>query len=389
MQSPTAIFLLMTILKINSLYAQNDSAIIDELIKDIAASQVTTDGEFYSGMFPSFRECGGAPHNYQPDNNIFFTAITAFTLRNMLSYLNNRDKIIVEKIISNAAIAYPYYKDQYGYPYYNFWPTHASIMPHTYYFKYLKSVFGQGEDADDSVMILMTANNDDSSNNALKKRLIEVSNLNSRKKIISTCRKYRRYPAYSTYLGKRMTPDFDFAVHCNVLYFMFDKKLPLVKQDSATIHLLAEMLKNRDYMKTPTYLSPYYVKPSILLYHVTRLIAAFHIAELEQYKQQLAADATQLLKTNNNIMDQIILCTSLLRLGADAPTLNINSFEEFEKSNQKQYIFFQARAAFSYPTPFKQIFLHWSYITYYFYCPAFNKTLWLEYLMERNKHHLK
>ena len=43
------------------------------------------------------------------------------------------------------------------------------IMPHSYYFKYLKSVFGQGEDADDSVIILMTSNNDDSSNRALKK----------------------------------------------------------------------------------------------------------------------------------------------------------------------------------------------------------------------------
>src|SRR6266487_589417 len=41
------------------------------------------------------------------------------------------------------------------------------------------------------------------------------------------------------------------------------------------------------------------------------------------------------------------------------------------------------------PSPFKQIFLHWSYITYYFYCPAFNKTLWLEYLVEINKKHYR
>jgi hypothetical protein len=303
----------------------------------------------------------------------------------MLPYLNNSDKAIAEKIIDKAAAVYPYYKDQYKYPYYNFWPTHAPILPHSYYFKYLKSIFGQGEDADDSIMILMTSNNDDSSNSALKKRLIQVSNLNNGRKIISTYKKYRSYPAYSTYLGERMTPDFDFAVHCNILYFMFDKKLPLIKQDSATIHVLEEMLKNREYIKTPTYLSPYYVKSTILLYHITRLITAFRIPDLEQYKQQLIADAKQLLQKSNNIMDQIILCTSLLRLGADAPALNIISIDEFEKSNQKQYIFFQARAAFSYPTPFKQIFLHWSYITYYFYCPAFNKTLWLEYLVERNK----
>jgi len=365
----------------------NDTALISALIKNIAASQVKTNSEFYAGMFLSFRECGGAPHNYQPDNNIFFTAITAFTLRNLLPHLNKDNKATIEKIIKNAATAYPYYKDQYGYPYYNFWPTHAPIMPHTYYFKYLKSVFGQGEDADDSIMILMTSEDDDSSTIALKKRLIEVSNLSKGKKIISTYKKYRNYPAYSTYLGSRMTPDFDFVVQCNILYFMFDKKLTLVKQDSATIHLLAEMINNHEYMKAPTYLSPYYVKSSILIYHVARLISAFQIAELEQFKPQLIDDAKKLLETSNNVMDQIILRTSLLRLGSNTPPLSINSINEFEKSNQKQYIFFQARAAFSYPAPFKQIFLHWSYITYYFYCPAFNKTLWLEYLMERDKKH--
>src|SRR5690242_5322946 len=164
MRKLIAIFCLIIFLKTASVYSQTDSALINSLLKDIAASQVSTDGEFYAGMFPSFRECGGAPHNYQRDNNIFFTAITAFTLKNLLPYLNSENKKIAEKIIENAAAVFPNYKDQFGNPFYNFWPSHAPIMPHTYYFKYLKSVFGQGEDADDSVMILMAADNDDSSN---------------------------------------------------------------------------------------------------------------------------------------------------------------------------------------------------------------------------------
>ena len=364
---------------------QNDTALINALIKDIAASQVKADGEFYKGMFPSFRECGGSPHNYQPDNNIFFTSITAFGFRNMLPALDNDNKKIAENIIANAASAYPYYKDQFGDPFYNFWPTHAPIMPHTYYFKYLKGIFGQGEDADDTVMILMTSEDNDSNNNIVKKRLIEVSNKSTGRQIISTYKKYRDVPAYSTYLGKRMTPDFDFAVQCNILYFMYDRHLPFTTQDSATLKLLTSMVQKREYMKAPVYLSPYYVKSSILIYHLTRLMGVSKIAELEQYKQQLINDIHTLLVKSNNVMDQIILRTSLLRLGATAPALDLHSIKEFEESNQRQYIFFQARAAFSYPTPFKQIFLHWSYITYYFYCPAYNKTLWLEYLVARNK----
>jgi hypothetical protein len=301
-----------------------------------------------------------------------------------LPYLNPRDESVAKDIVGRAVATYPNFKNRFGNPFYNFWPTYAPIMPHTYYFKYLKGIFGQGEDADDSVIILMSSENNDSSNRVLKTRMAAVSNL-SRKKIISTFKKYRHYPAYSTWLGTRMTPDFDLSVQCNIMYFMLQKKLPFTKHDTATLQLLTQMVKNREYIKHPVYISPYYVKSSVELYHIARLIGAFRIPELEAYKPQLIADIRKVLSTSTNVMDQIILSTSLLRLQAPAPPVNIETLEEFEKSNQQKYIFFQARPAFSYPTPFKQVFLQWSYINYYFYCPAYNKTLWLEYLVEKNK----
>ncbi len=342
------------------------------------------DGEFYAGMFCGSRECGGIPHNLQPDNNIFFTAITAFTLKQMLPHFNLENKIMANNIIAQAVSTYPKFRNRFGNPFYNFWPTNAPIMPHTYYFKYMKGIFGQGEDADDSVMILMSAENNDSSNRVIKKRMTEVSNL-GRKKIISSYKKYINYPAYSTWLGFKMTPDFDFSVQCNIMYFMLEKQLPFTLQDEGTLALLTEMVKNREYVKHPVFISPYYVKTSVILYHLARLMGAFKIEKLEQYKPQLIADIRKELAISTNVIDQVILRTSLLRLKATAPPLNINSIEDFDKSNQQQYIFFQARPAFSYPNPFKEIFLHFSYINYYFYCLAYNKTLWLEYLVEKNK----
>ena len=383
MKKKLAIFFVLVFINADCLYAQYDSALINELIKDIEASQVKQDGEFYKGMFPSFRKCAGFPHNYQPDNNIFFTAITAFTLNNIKNRLSDDNKIKAQQIIKNAATAYPYYRNKNGYPYYSFWPTHARILPNSFFIKYFDRIFAHGEDADDSAIILMASENNDSDNTALKQRLILVSNLSSRR-INSTKKKYRNIPAYSTYLGQKMHPDFDFAVQCNILYFIFAKKLPLVKQDSATIQLLAEMLKNREYMKAPVYVSPYYVKPAILLYHVSRLMSAFKIAELEPYKKQLIADANHLLGKRDNIMEQIILRTSLLSLGAAAPPLAINTTVDFEKTDQNKFVFFQARAAFAQPTPVKQVFLHWNYLNYFFYCSAYNKTLWLEYLVLKN-----
>lgn len=370
------------------LFAQstNDS-LIHTLLKDIAAMQVSADGEFYAGTFPSFRDCGGAPHNYQPDNNIFFTAVSAFALRNMLPSLNNENRKIAENIIAKIQPVYPYYKNQFGNPYYGFWPTHSIIMPHTFIFQYLKSVFGQGEDADDSIMILMTDSSGDSTAALLKKQLEAVSNLSSpKRKIISTYKKYRDIPAYSTYLGNRMVPDFDFAVQCNIMYFILEKKLSFTLQDTATIELLADMVKERKYMDAPTYISPYYVSSPILLYHLCRLMGSFKIPELEKFKPQIIADIKQQMQSTRNVMDKIILSTSLMRLGEKAPYIELPSINDFEESNQNLFVFFQARAAFSYPSPLKEIGLQWSYIYYRFYSPAYNKILWLEYLVNRKSH---
>ncbi|HEY2725625.1 MAG TPA: hypothetical protein VGI61_00510 [Parafilimonas sp.] len=360
------------------------------LLLDIQAKQITANGEFYAGQFPTYRECGGAPHNFQPDNNIFYTAVTAFALRNMLPYLNAADKQIAQNIIVNIQKVYPLYRNKHGHPYYGFWATNDPIMPHTYFYKYLKQVFGQGEDADDTVMILMTNSSSDKDVTDLKKRLEDVANLSSpKRKIISTHSRYKNIPAYSTYLGSHTTPDFDFAVQCNILYFVLDKHLPLVKQDSATLHIITEMVHSREYMKTPVYISPYYVRSSILIYHVVRLMSAFNIPELNVYKQQLIDDAKKEFDASTNVMDKILLSSSLMRLGVysndfDSPFTSIN---EFENTNQKQFVFFQARTAYSYPTPFKQMMLHFSYINYYFYCPAYYKTLWLENLVLSNNNH--
>lgn len=372
-------FILLLFASAKSFCQKNDS-LIHALLLNIESMQVKQDGEFYAGMFPSYRECGGAPHNYQPDNNIFYTTVAAFTLRNMLPYLNADDKKIAKRIIANIQKIYPLFRNKHGYPYYGFWATNDPIMPHTYFYKYLKQIFGQGEDADDTVIILMTDKNNDDDNIVLKQRLEAVANL-SKQKIISTYKKYQRIPAYSTYLGSRTVPDFDFAVQCNILYFVYDKKLPFVKQDSATLHIITEMVRNREYTKTPVYISPYYVRPSILIYHVVRLMSAFHIPELEVYKQQLIDDAQKEFASSTNVMDRILLSTSLMQLGAKPELPPFTSINDFENTNQKQFIFFQARAAYSYPTPLKQMMLHFSYINYYFYCPAYYKVLWLENLV--------
>ena len=140
-----------------SLSAQNDAALINNLLADIENMQVRQDGEFYSGMFPGYRKSAGFPHNYQPDNNIFFTAITAFTLNKLTPALSEDNKAKTLRIIKNAAAAYPHYRNPNGKPYYSFWPVNAPILPHAFFINRLTGVLAQGDDADDSVMILLAS----------------------------------------------------------------------------------------------------------------------------------------------------------------------------------------------------------------------------------------
>jgi len=256
-------------------------------------------------------------------------------------------------------------------------------MPNTYFIHYLSNLIATPEDADDSVMILMTNNAPDSTAQKLKLMMDSVAN-GQLHRIKNTYKKYKDIPAHSTYIGHKWGVDFDFSVHCNVLYFLLDKKIPFNKFDSATVNLIIQMVANREYMKDPRYISAYYFTSSTLLYHLARLMGQFNIRGLEQYKPQLINDLKELLPYTHNAMEDIIISTSLLRLGYQAESLPI-SLDVFNKSNQHQFVFYQAPAASQVKNPFKRLLLDFSLINYHFFCPAYNKVLLLEYLVERNK----
>ena len=363
-----------------------DSILINQLVKEIAAMQYTSEGKygFHPGMFYSYKKWAGQPNRYSPDNNIFYTGIVAFALQNMLPFLNEENKLISKSIIAKAAGSYHFYQNKKNLPSYFFWQNGKPIMPNTLFVYKLSNLIATSEDVDDSVMLLMTMQSPDSSVQRLKLVMDSVANGKIRR-IKNTYKKYKSLPAHTTYLGKKMRVDFDMAVHCNVLYFLLEKKLPFNKNDSATLQIVTGMVANREYMTDPKFVAPYYITSPIILYHLTRLMGKFKIPVLEGYHEQLVADINLLLAKSNNIMDDIILSTSLLRLGKPAALLAINSFKDFNTSNQNNFVFYQARAASQLSNPFKRMLLNFNMLNYHFFCPAYNKVLLLEYLVENSK----
>ena len=379
-------FFLFVFLHQSKIYAQPYSidSVITLLVTDIEKDQIKERGEFFPGMFYSFRGASAPPHNYQPDNNVFFTAIGSFTLRNLKPFVGIQHEKAIDSILHRSSRAFPSFQQKDGLPLYNFWPRGGKIMPHSFIAQHMTQKFNISEDADDTVMILMSLQNNDSANLYVKKRLMELSNGGSaRKNIKSTFKRLRNYNAYTTYLGYKMQTDFDFAVQCNIMYFMYKKKMVNSKEDTATIDLLTEMVKERLYMTRPKFISPYYGYPSLLLYHLTRLMSTHHPAALELHKTTIINDLHALYAKAKYPLEKTILQTSLMRLGESPELPTEREIQEIRHIDQHKFSFFQARPAYWCRPLMKSIFLHVEWVNYHFFSPTHDKILLLENLAMR------
>ena len=67
------ILFIISLLIVENQYAQsyNIDSLISIIIKDIEKEQTKEQGEFYPGMFYSFRGAAVFPHNFQPDTIYF------------------------------------------------------------------------------------------------------------------------------------------------------------------------------------------------------------------------------------------------------------------------------------------------------------------------------
>lgn len=364
----------------------NADSVISLLMSDIEREQVKEKGEFYPGTFTSFRGVIAPPHHYKPDNNIFFTAIGNLTLQYLRSKVGSPHQTLIDSILERSKKAYKFYQNKNGLPIYHFWPTGSRVLPHTFILQHLSKILEFGEDADDTVMILMLSENNDSINTYVKQRLLTASNMGiPNRKSKTTFKRFRDYKAYTTYFGVKMPVDFDFSVQCNVLYFNYEKGLPLNVNDTATLQLISTMVKERLYMKNPIFISKYYGKSSVILYNLTRLMAAFHLPMLEIHKATIIEDLKILLNKAKSPVERTIIKTSLMRLGVQTEMPSQREIQEIRLTDQRKFSFFQARAPYYVASFLTDLTLRANIVNYNFFSPTYDKILLLENMVLRKE----
>src|SRR5699024_1732127 len=196
--------------------------------------------------------------------------------------------------------------------------------------------------------------------------------------IKNTYPQYRELPAYSTWFGVKMPVDFDFCVLCNVLYFVHCYNLPLNEHDSASVLLLKQMIKDQYYKTNPSYISPHYGRTPLLLYHIARLLNKFSIPPLDSLKPQLLHTANQQFLAADNWLDSVLLSTAIVRLGGEKQSISPPGHTQLDASKKT---FFVAGITSLLSNYCKKLFLYNEWTKYYFICPAYRQTLYLENIM--------
>lgn len=375
---------LLIFLLISSKSFGNDSLLIAKLLNNIYSVQQVNDSFFVKGSFISFRQHANSS-NLKLDNNVFYTALVAYTLQELKPYLTPQEKTITDTIINRAAKSYKHYINNKGRLSYNFWRTDSdnNFFPNDIILNLFRKQLKLPDDLDDTGIIL-AALNTDSATAAIAHDSMQQYINGKNSSIKNTYSKYKNVSAYSTWYGKKMPIDFDFGVHCNILSFVNKYNLQWTKADSATYDLLLRMIDEKLYVTNAKYISPYYSYTPVLLYHIARLMQSKKMPELENRKQQILDDALDEINKSENTLYKTLLATTLIKLGFKAPEISIDSSMVNGSLNTDEFVYYTGHLFGHLSNGIKKIASNMKATEYKWFCSAFNDCLLLEYLVLKN-----
>jgi hypothetical protein len=317
---------------------------------------------FPQGLLPAYRSNPLVGYR-RPDTTIFFSAITAYTLRSIQNQVSPSCRSAIDKVVTEIKKNYPAFRNKDGLKTYNFWQTRPSRhFPNGYLFRHFEH-FRIPDDIDDTAFVYLTDNPTREELHWLKHKLTLHANGTTRW-IRNTYPEYRHLRAYSTWFGKNMYIEFDACVLSNMLYLIFQEKLPLNQHDTDSLTYIRSVIETDRYRTDPYRCAHQYPHTALIVYHVARLLAAFAPEGLRPIRQKLIADTRTLLAAEPHPMYRVLLATSLLRLGECPPRIAVENYSE---QNFEGFYFFIAGllTAYEHPllyrlAPWKLFHMHWT-----------------------------
>lgn len=359
-----------------------DTTLLNSLLHHLQQLQISSHPDFKPGQYASYREYHWRKDVYKNDANSFYTGLVGFTLRYLRPHFTEEQQKIADSIISNTMDSYRWFKNRKGRETYNYWSTDPpEIFPNSGWMNLFNKSQALPDDLDVTSIVLMAMGAERSSVVSVHQIMREYVN-GSVRTVKNTFKEYKQIPAYSTWFGKKMPVDFDICVLANVLLMVNQYAIPYNASDSATQQLIGKMIGNRHHITHPHYISPYYARTPVILYHLSRLMEAFALPELEQYRATLIADALQQYQEADNLVDKVILSTALYRWGQEPPEEVLAlPHDLITEMHENDFVFFIADMAGMLANPFNNLLGKTRLGKFYYYSPAYNTVLLIENIL--------
>lgn len=268
------------------------------------------------GLFPSFRH---HPWGYfRADRSAYFTAAILQSLLSLEPVLLPEEKSYLEGLRLRACDGLGPFRNSRGLDRYNFWGTKpAGHFPNGFLLRHFPHL-RPPDDADDSVMIYQMQKRNPDQALWLKNHIDDYAS-GSRGWVSNCPEEYRELRAWCTFFCEKMPLGFDACVISNILFFnrIYGFEVNFREQDS--VRFLRIMLENRDHLKRPQEVAPYYPEPATILYHVSKLISTFPMEGISDKKRQLEREIEKMLRSPLRKTERILLEISWMRLNLSRP----------------------------------------------------------------------
>lgn len=288
---------------------------IKDILFDLRAIQLKADYNLYSqGIFPSIRYHSTLPYKRE-DENIFFSAAVAFTLREYRHYLDEESKEVVDEIACDVVKNYKLFQNPKGLSIYNFFKTKPRYLhfPNGLFLCKFKA-FKLAEDSDDTAYVYLTQPYTSEQALWLKDKFKLHANTSRGKQIKHTFRQFRDSKIYSVYFGEKMFIEYDICVFTNILLFNHSYNLSINEYDKHTIQYICTSVKENLHISHPHIIAPYYPTFAQIVYHISRLISVTQMPELKAIASQLSQDIIKQIHTADKAMDKLMMIIALYRL---------------------------------------------------------------------------
>jgi len=350
------------------------------ILDKISALQSQGNGAYDTGLFPSQRL-----HSFsfylREDNNVFFSALIAFTLESLAEAMHPELRSKARRI-SKAIIAnYPKYLHSRNPDTYNFWQNHKNgHFPHGRLFSRI-SWLALPADTDDTSIIYLTSTK--TSDLKKLKRKLETQYPVQAPVSPLTGSHYADLRPYPTFLGRKIIREMDACVISNILLLIFRFQLPLSQIDYDSIEYLQRVLERKDHVNAPFAVSPNYANSSVILYHIARLAGSFDNTELNKLRSLLQHCLELQSPSKLPWMEKLLIKTAMLRMEMPvSPLQRINSYN----SHFRQFYFFRAGMLSGFQRKFLKNLSGNPLFHLKYRCEAYYWTLVLEYMLLSGDH---